>query len=147
MDIGFYKTNQQATRPSAERDTFLFRDATICHSVVTWRNLVTMTCASQYSKTRLLIRYSRCLNPVKLPSLFPQTTQRRRKKKRRMAQLQRRNPMKKKGKSWCVVFDLYVTFALRQVHKSEEDLQLKGELEMLVERLKVCTVSSFHLLD
>jgi hypothetical protein len=55
--------------------------------------------------------------------------------------------MKKKGKSWCVVFDLYVTFALRQVHKSEEDLQLKGELEMLVERLKVCTVSSFHLLD
>ncbi|KAH9992275.1 armadillo-type protein [Russula vinacea] len=53
-----------------------------------------------------------------------------------MAQLQRRNPMKKKGKSWCVVFDLLVTFALKQAHKSEEDLQLRGELEMLVERLK-----------
>ena len=55
--------------------------------------------------------------------------------------------MKKKGKSWCVVFDLLVTFALKEAHKSEEDLQLRGELEMLVERLKVRTVSLFHVLD
>jgi hypothetical protein len=40
-----------------------------------------------------------------------------------------------------------MTLVLTQVHKSEEDLQLRGELEMLVERLKVRTVNSFHLVD
>ncbi len=34
-----------------------------------------------------------------------------------------------------------------QVYKSEEDLQLRGELEMLVERLKVRTVVSSHIVD
>ena len=33
-----------------------------------------------------------------------------------------------------------MTLDLKLVHQSEEDLQLRGELEMLVERLKVCTV-------
>ncbi len=33
------------------------------------------------------------------------------------------------------------------VHKSDDDLQLRGELEMLVERLKVRTVVSFHIVD
>ena len=64
-----------------------------------------------------------------------------------MAQLQRRSPMKKKGKSWYVVFNLSMTLVLKHGHKSEEDLQLRGELEMLVERLKVRTISSFNVLD
>jgi hypothetical protein len=33
------------------------------------------------------------------------------------------------------------TLDLKHVHQSEEDLQLRGELEMLVERLKVHAVS------
>jgi hypothetical protein len=55
--------------------------------------------------------------------------------------------MKKKGKSWYVVFNLPMTLVLKHGHKSEEDLQLRGELEMLVERLKVRTISSFNVLD
>jgi len=40
-----------------------------------------------------------------------------------------------------------MTLDLKLVHQSEEDLQLRGELEMLVERLKVCSVCSFHVVD
>ena len=40
-----------------------------------------------------------------------------------------------------------MTLVLKHVHKSEEDLQLRGELEMLVERLKVRIVSSSNILD
>ena len=66
---------------------------------------------------------------------------------RRMALHQRRSLMRKKAKSWCVVLEGGMTLDLKLVHQSEEDLQLRGELEMLVERLKVCTVCSFHVVD
>ena len=55
--------------------------------------------------------------------------------------------MRKKAKSWCVVFDGSMGLELKLVHQSEEDLQLRGELEMLVERLKVRTVLSFYAVD
>jgi len=57
--------------------------------------------------------------------------------------------MRKKARSWYVVFDrsFKLTLELKLAHQSEEDLQLRGELEMLVERLKVRAVCSFHVVD
>jgi hypothetical protein len=40
-----------------------------------------------------------------------------------------------------------MTLELKLVHQSEEDLQLRGELEMLVERLKVRIVKPCCVVD
>jgi 26S proteasome regulatory subunit N1 len=58
----------------------------------------------------------------------------------------KKKPDEKEGEELVRCIQSIAALELKLVYQSEEDLQLRGELEMLVERLKVRTSSYFRRL-